>query len=93
MNTDVTREATMKFTRRSLQLLSGAIDKSADHECGEPTNAQAQRLSWRRTIDWLTSPAFRLHHYRNVHTQMLRRALCNVDCGHTQYDGEGTDNE
>ena len=83
----------MKTTRQSLQPLSGAIDKSADLECGVHKSAQAHRLSWRRAIDWLTSPAFRLHHYRNVHTQMLRGALCNVDCGHTQYDGEDTDNE
>lgn len=83
----------MKITNRSLQALSGAIDKSANHECGVHTSAQAHRMSWRRTLDWLTSPAFRLHRYRNVHTQMLRGALCNVDCGHTQYDGEDTDNE
>ena len=83
----------MKITRQSSQPLSGDIDKSADLECGVHKSVQAHRLSWRRTIDWLTSPAFRLHHYRNVHTQMLRGALCNVDCGHTQYDGEDTDNE
>ena len=83
----------MKITRQSSQPLSGDIDKSADLECGVHKSVQAHRLSWRRTIDWLTSPAFRLHHYRNVHTQMLRGALCTVDCGHTQYDGEDTDNE
>ena len=83
----------MKITRRPLQPLSGAIDKSADLACNTHKSAQAHRMSWRRTIDWLTSPAFRLHRYRNVHTQMLRGALCTVDCGHTQYDGEDTKNE
>ena len=83
----------MKITRQPLQSISGSINKSAGLDCSVHANTHAERMSWRRAIDWLASPAFRLHHYRNVHTQMLRGALCTVDCGQTQYDPEDTDNE
>ena len=83
----------MKITRQPLQPLSVAIDKSACLACSTHESGQAHRLSWRRTIDWLTSPAFRLHRYRNVHTQMLRGALCTIDCGQTQYGSEDAGNE
>jgi len=83
----------MKINRQSLNPLSGAIDLSADLDCCARKSAQTHRLSWRNTLDWLTSPAFRLHHYRNVHTQMLRGALCTVDCGHTHHNRDDSDNE
>jgi len=83
----------MKITSQTLQPLSRSIDKSADLACSTHKSAQAYRISWRRTIDWLISPAFRLHRYRNVHTQMLRGALCSIDCGPTQYDSEDAGNE
>lgn len=83
----------MKIPRQSLQPLSGAINEPADLAYTARKSAQAHRMSWRRTIDWLTSPAFRLHHYRNVHTQMLRGALCTIDCGNTLDDSEDSGNE
>ena len=71
----------MKITRRLPNLLTGRINSTVDLPCCGKQSMPGQRNSWRRTMDWLTSPAFRLHQYRNIHTQMLRGALCTVDCG------------
>ena len=71
----------MKITRIFTNSLSGRIDSTVDLACCDKQSTAAKRKSWRRTMDWLTSPAFRLHQYRNIHTQMLRGALCTIDCG------------
>ncbi len=74
----------MKITRQMPNWLSDRIDPTVDlPRCGKQS-AAVQRNFWRRSMDWLTSPAFRLHQYRNIHTQMLRGALCTVDCGNTR---------
>ena len=83
----------MKITRRSTHPLSELIDMPADLEWCVSKSAKMNRLSWRTAFDWLTSPAFRLHEYRNIHTQMLQGALCTVDCGHAQQNRDGSDNE
>jgi len=83
----------MKSTGRSFKPLSGPIDIPADRASRANKNGPPQRVSWRNAIDWLTSPAVRLHHYRNMHTQMLRGALCTVDCGHAHDHQDGSENE
>jgi len=35
---------------------------------------------WLTAGSFLAAP-FRLHHYRDVHTRMLRDSLCELDCG------------
>ncbi len=37
------------------------------------------RIAWREAIARLASPMVRLHHLRNIRTQMLRDALRNID--------------
>ena len=37
--------------------------------------------SWRRVLHGLVAAAFRVHHYRDLHSRMLRDALDDVDCG------------
>lgn len=38
-------------------------------------------LFWRQALCGLVSAAFRVHHYRDVHSRMLRDALRERDCG------------
>ncbi len=38
-----------------------------------------QRLAWRNVLATLASPMVRLHHLRNIRTQMLRDALGELD--------------
>ncbi len=76
----------MKIIRDMPNRLSDRIDSTVDlRPCGKQC-AAVQRNFWRRSMDWLTLPAFRLHQYRNIHTQMLRGALCTVDCGNTRQE-------
>ena len=73
----------MKITTQLPGSLPGRIDASVDlPRCGKQSTSVVGK-SWRRSMHWLTSPAFRLHRYRNIHTKMLRGALCAVDCGNT----------
>ena len=37
------------------------------------------RISWKEAFGKITSPAFRLHHYRSVHNRLLQNALCELD--------------
>ncbi len=37
------------------------------------------RIAWREAIARLASPMVRLHHLRNMRTQMMRDALCDID--------------
>jgi hypothetical protein len=37
------------------------------------------RVSWQEALGKIASPAFRLHHYRNVHNRLLQNALCELD--------------
>lgn len=86
----------MKITRRTinqLNTMSAPSEPSAQISCCAKKTGQGQRMAWRNAIDWLTSPAFRLHQYRNIHTQMLRGALSAVDCGHPHQNRDGADNE
>jgi hypothetical protein len=86
----------MKITRHTLNQLntmSAPSEPSAQIVCCAKKTGQGRRMAWRNAIDWLTSPAFRLHQYRNIHTQMLHGALCTVDCGHPHENKDGSDNE
>lgn len=38
-------------------------------------------ISWKNALGSVLGAASRVHHYRDVHTMMMREALCNVDCG------------
>jgi len=42
--------------------------------------APAGRRLWRSALDAVFGPAQRLHHYRDVHTRMIREALCQLEC-------------
>jgi hypothetical protein len=46
--------------------------------------ACTERLSWKRALGMLAGAPWRLHHYRDVRTQMLRDALCEIDCSTSQ---------
>jgi hypothetical protein len=43
-------------------------------------------VSWKNAIGSVFGAAARLHHYRDVHTRMMREAMCGLDCG-THHDG------
>ncbi len=52
--------------------------------------ARRHRFAWRSALASLASPMVRLHHLRNVRTQMLREALADLDgCENTE--GPGND--
>ncbi len=60
-------------------------DQSAFVRCDAAMDATAKtagfhRLSWQEAIGKITSPAFRLHRYRQVHNRLLLDALCELDC-------------
>ena len=42
--------------------------------------AKLHGASWLSTIESLFGAATRLHHYRDIRTQMMRDALCNLEC-------------
>ena len=46
---------------------------------GAELHAQPHRKSWKQALGSVFGAAARLHHYRDVHTLMLRSALCEVD--------------
>jgi hypothetical protein len=37
------------------------------------------RISWKEALGKITSPAFRLHHYRSAHNRLLQNALRKLD--------------
>lgn len=49
-----------------------------------------QPLSWKTALKSVLGAPRRVHHYRDIHTSMLREALCNLDCGP---DGPRRDDE
>ncbi len=44
------------------------------------------RIAWREALAAIASPMVRLHHLRNMRTQMLRDALCDLDGCDTRDD-------
>ena len=42
--------------------------------------ARIHRVSWRNALGSLFGAAHRLHRYRDIHTRMVRGALCAVEC-------------
>ncbi len=58
---------------------------------GSPDSlARRHRFAWRSALAGLASPMLRLHHLRNVRTQMLHEALGDLDgCENTE--GPGND--
>lgn len=45
-----------------------------------PALAHPHRVSWRNALAGLAAPVVRMHHYRDLRTAMLRKALCELDC-------------
>jgi len=41
--------------------------------------AAARRTAWKAALSVLWQAASRVHHYRDVHTGMMREALCRYD--------------
>jgi len=76
----------MKRSRQSANTRSIAVNPTADPGCCESKGVLQHRTTWRNAIEWLTSPAFRVHRYRNIHTQMRRAALRTLDCGKISHD-------
>jgi len=37
-------------------------------------------VSWKGALGLVFGAASRLHHYRDVHTHMMRAAMCELDC-------------
>jgi hypothetical protein len=59
-------------------------DRTASGETEELERAadrlsRFHRISWQEALGKITSPAFRLHRYRNVHNRLLQSALCELD--------------
>lgn len=47
-----------------------------------PVDGQTRRFfDIRAALRGFVSAPFRIHRYRDVHTRMLRDALCSMDCG------------
>ncbi len=61
-------------------------EHTASHRSDRPLAALAerfasfQRISWRDALGMVAGAPFRIHHYRDVHTRMLYKALCDLDC-------------
>ncbi len=53
---------------------------SSDQTVSHSTvTARLHRISWRRALGNIVSPAFRLHRYRNAHNRILQDAFCELD--------------
>jgi hypothetical protein len=42
--------------------------------------ARFHRISWKQALNLVAGAPLRLHHYRDIRTQMLRDALRDIDC-------------
>lgn len=64
------------------------------HTVKRDTSSEAfrglHRLPWKSALKSVLGAAWRVHHYRDVHTSMVREALCDLDCGRQQ---QGCDDE
>ena len=47
-------------------------------------------ISWKSALGLVFGAASRLHHYRDVHTHMMRAAMCELDC---RAKNDGCDDE
>lgn len=47
--------------------------------CNEEYRGCPSHSTWRDALATLASPMFRLHHLRNIRTQMFRDAICDHD--------------
>ena len=56
-----------------------ASAKIAEHSRAAGRKTRPQRVSWKRVLGKIVSPAFRLHHYREAHNRLLQHALCELD--------------
>lgn len=42
--------------------------------------SKKQQFNWHRMVRRVLGAPFRVHHYRDLRTRMLRDALCRMDC-------------
>lgn len=53
---------------------------SSDQAASDNTvMARLHRISWRRALGSIVSPALRLHRYRSAHNRILQDAFCDLD--------------
>jgi len=45
-----------------------------------PEVTRTHRTSWKNGLEAVFGAARRLHRYRDVHTAMMRDALCSIEC-------------
>lgn len=45
-----------------------------------------RHLSWKSVLQSVLGAAWRVHRYRDIHTGMLREALCDLDCDRQRRD-------
>jgi hypothetical protein len=55
------------------------LDSSDQMASDNTVTARLHRISWRRALGNIVSPAFRLHRYRSAHNRILQDAFCELD--------------
>ena len=55
------------------------FDSSDQAAPGNTFTARLHRISWRKALANIVSPAFRLHRYRSAHNRILQDAFCELD--------------
>ena len=69
----------MKFQKHSEAGERGASGSTTELQQAADRLSRFHRVSWQEALGRITSPAFRLHRYRNVHNRLLQNALCELD--------------
>ena len=69
----------MKFQKHSESGERAASGSTAELHQAADRLSRFHRVSWQEALGKITSPAFRLHHYRNMHNRLLQNALCELD--------------
>lgn len=66
-----------------------AVNRSTDAQCAQADTPLRDRncgrgrnsaMHWRSMLRGLIAAPLRIHHYRDLHSRMLRDALCDLDC-------------
>lgn len=55
------------------------FDSSDQAASDNAATARLHRISWRKALRKIVSPAFRLHQYRSAHNRILQDAFCHLD--------------
>ena len=70
----------MNSTRHSDKCGRPATGSYAEFSHATDKLARFHRISWKKALGEIVSPAFRLHRYRSAHNRLLLDALCELDC-------------